>query len=258
MKTGLNKECKICGQSFYVRPSRATQIYCSSACRDKDKIRPQLFQGGHKSPTEGKESGKYKKCPVCGQAFYEYPSQNRKYCSLECRNKAYKLDPNRRLPKSETHREHLSEARKGKKFPYSKRPKVIQYCEFCGSPLDAARSSTGTNRGNTLRRFCNLECWYNYLREAPEHSPTFNGGAPPYYGPTWPSQRKLALKRDKFQCRICGISHKARRMDVHHIESITDENRDNWKALNNLSNLVTLCIKCHQKVHKGNFPCPAN
>jgi 5-methylcytosine-specific restriction endonuclease McrA len=50
--------------------------------------------------------------------------------------------------------------------------------------------------------------------------------------------REKALKRDSFTCQICKSK---RGLVVHH----TDGNRFN----NKLSNLITLCKRCHPKIH---------
>jgi hypothetical protein len=49
--------------------------------------------------------------------------------------------------------------------------------------------------------------------------------------------RELILKRDRFRCRVCGVG---RRLVVHH----RDER--NAKSL-----LITLCIRCHVRLHRS-------
>jgi hypothetical protein len=48
---------------------------------------------------------------------------------------------------------------------------------------------------------------------------------------------ELILKRDKFKCRACGVG---RRLVVHH------RNERNAK-----SSLITLCIRCHVRLHRA-------
>ena len=55
--------------------------------------------------------------------------------------------------------------------------------------------------------------------------------------------REHALFRDKHTCQCCGA--KKVRLEVHHIVY-----RSNG-GTNDLSNLITLCEKCHKKVHAG-------
>lgn len=60
--------------------------------------------------------------------------------------------------------------------------------------------------------------------------------------------RKLAIERDGKKCTKCGISEKEsqkkykRNLHVSHINSLTD---------NNLTNLLTLCSGCHNRMNKG-------
>lgn len=71
----------------------------------------------------------------------------------------------------------------------------------------------------------------------------------PNYGPNWQKQREKALSRDNRRCQRCGIdseSHKekyGRDLDVHHITPA--RKYDDYDEQNRLSNLISLCRKCH-------------
>lgn len=73
----------------------------------------------------------------------------------------------------------------------------------------------------------------------------------PDYGPKWQKQREKALKRDNRRCQRCGIdseSHKekyGRDLDVHHITPA--RKYDDYDEQNRLSNLISLCRKCHRE-----------
>lgn len=56
--------------------------------------------------------------------------------------------------------------------------------------------------------------------------------------------KKKCLKRDKYQCRVCGSK---KHLCVHHISywSVDPVNRIN------IDNGITLCSKCHTKQHVG-------
>jgi hypothetical protein len=58
------------------------------------------------------------------------------------------------------------------------------------------------------------------------------------YDDEWKVNRKEALKRDNYECKICGNKNK---LNVHHIIPL-QASRDN-----SLKNLVTLCRSCHSK-----------
>lgn len=55
--------------------------------------------------------------------------------------------------------------------------------------------------------------------------------------------RIATLMRDSYQCKYCG--QKNTRLEAHHIIYTSQGGKDT------LDNLITLCAKCHDKVHKG-------
>jgi hypothetical protein len=64
------------------------------------------------------------------------------------------------------------------------------------------------------------------------------------YDVSWKNSLKNEVrKRDGYQCKICGVHQRKciRKLDVHHI----DCNKKNC----NIENLVSLCRKCHLKLH---------
>lgn len=69
------------------------------------------------------------------------------------------------------------------------------------------------------------------------------------YGPNWTKQRELALKRDRYVCRECGISDDEQRnatgegLHVHHLKK--RRKFDSYEKANRLENLVSLCRSCH-------------
>lgn len=60
--------------------------------------------------------------------------------------------------------------------------------------------------------------------------------------PLWIRKRSQILKRDEYQCRLCGSTHS---LQVHHIKYSKDKKA--WEYPN--SDLITLCEDCHKKVH---------
>jgi len=63
------------------------------------------------------------------------------------------------------------------------------------------------------------------------------------YPENWQEIREQVFKRDKYRCQNCGAS--GVRLNCHHIVPL------NKGGTNNLSNLTTLCEKCHAKIHPG-------
>jgi len=96
-----------------------------------------------------------------------------------------------------------------------------------------------------------------------QHHPTANGEDNPnwkknttdYRGPNWTEQREKALNRDNHSCQSCGMHNKQhiekwdKSLHVHHIIA-RSEFDDTDPAQNDLTNLVTLCLSCHE-VYEG-------
>ena len=60
--------------------------------------------------------------------------------------------------------------------------------------------------------------------------------------PLWEKKRNIILKRDQYQCRLCGSKHN---LQVHHIKYSSGKKA--WEYPN--LDLITLCEDCHKKVH---------
>lgn len=86
------------------------------------------------------------------------------------------------------------------------------------------------------------------------------------YGPNWIKQRKACLERDNYTCQKCG--HVGRKVgkywdvSAHHLIKVklfVEDDMFDWKAANDLSNLITLCEtnQCHSyadsHVNKSGF-----
>ena len=72
-----------------------------------------------------------------------------------------------------------------------------------------------------------------------------------YYQKKYPngkkSNHKLCLERDNYTCQICGATTN---LDVHHKDNEGQHIKGN-KANEDLINLITLCHRCHIKLHYG-------
>lgn len=60
----------------------------------------------------------------------------------------------------------------------------------------------------------------------------------------WMKARKIAIKRDKSVCKLCGAS--GVKTQIHHLDS---GGRDNVSSNNHPDNLATLCLPCHKAIH---------
>ena len=75
----------------------------------------------------------------------------------------------------------------------------------------------------------------------------------PYKDKRWRSKRDTALRRDKYECRNCkrfGITTTA--TVVHHVWFLRDYPK--WWLC--LWNLISLCDKCHNKMHNRDSDIP--
>ena len=69
---------------------------------------------------------------------------------------------------------------------------------------------------------------------------------PNYYGPNWLAQRDRARARDGYRCQACGVLEGGRTHHVHH--RIPFRTFALYRQANQLSNLATLCPRCHHRV----------
>lgn len=196
-----------------------------------------------------------KTCPQCGLEFT--PKAHSTFCSEQCR-KAYQSHTVvcKRCNKSfATYRVNQEFCSQGCATGYRRATGITMItkpCEWCGNDF--------TSKKTKNRRFCGHECASLFLavERLGENNPLWKGGAPKRRGHNWKKQRKLAINRDNFTCQICGKRQKPHQhhiVDVHHITKYSAFNGD-WLSANQLTNLITLCRKCHMKVERHGFPCP--
>jgi 5-methylcytosine-specific restriction endonuclease McrA len=77
-------------------------------------------------------------------------------------------------------------------------------------------------------------------------NPAWKGGKSSYNW-LWDINKMKALKRDNFTCQICfryGI-----RLNVHHIVFLSNFMATQMEEAHALSNLITLCMGCHNSIH---------
>ncbi|RRJ31528.1 HNH endonuclease [Halocatena pleomorpha] len=70
------------------------------------------------------------------------------------------------------------------------------------------------------------------------------------YPPDWDARKKAVQKRDDWTCKDCGVKSgphagdDGKQLHVHHITHLSDG------GSNQLSNLTTLCVDCHNDRHE--------
>lgn len=216
---GFQKECDYCGKGFEAMMSETK--YCSQQCFGKDNSR-----GSDNPAWSG--GGSIEVCEQCGQE-YDVKSAKKdssRFCSTECFS------------------QYRSENWLGESHP-SYRAVAVE-CSECGSELHR-EPHTYREGGN---HFCDSSCHGQWMSEnwTGEDHPCWEGGYTHRVG-NWRSQRRKRIEKDGSRCRICGVSREQHRemfgrdIEVHHITK--QRFFDSPSEANALSNLVTLCMECH-------------
>jgi len=164
-------------------------------------------------------------CAFCGKTFISPDGSNwnthsqQRFCSEECKGKGIA-------------KERGLHVRKKTKF----------ICKHCSKPF------TRLARIDREYRFCSRDCFWSTNRGPNHHC--WQGGTDRYYGPNWDQQRLKTLERDSYACQECGISEEG--LNIHHIVPRSEFGQD-WEAMNDLSNLTTLCASCHARTHMNHL-----
>ena len=69
------------------------------------------------------------------------------------------------------------------------------------------------------------------------------------YGPQWATQRDAARARDGCRCQVCGAPEGTEQHHVHH--KVPFRHFQSAEPANHLSNLVTLCPRCHRQAEQA-------
>lgn len=185
-----------------------------------------------------------KECAYCGEEFSRLASSfdestENYFCSTECQDRH--------------HEEHDG----GEDHPLYNR--VTVKCSWCGDELERKPSVVEKKEDFFCNRGDCYSQWCSHNRTGAEH-PRFKGGRERYRGPNWRVQRRKARERDDHVCQMCGRTGAesqeefGRALDVHHKTAVRDfrdsSEEVNWREVNALDNLVTLCLPCHRRVEK--------
>lgn len=248
-------KCQLCGAEFYAnrkRIERGAGKFCSRKCKG-------IAQSGENSPVFKKSK---RICKTCGTEFLSQPAQIRNGGGIYCSRKCFTLD--RKTPSRECENCHKAfnvfERSKQRFCSIScrsewmklnrKSKKIERRCQICEKSFSVIPAVAK----NGLGIVCSWECFKVWASETRvgENNPKWRGGCRKYYGPNWVKQRRAARKRDNYTCQRCGRTQEqlGKSLDVHHIIRFNDF--DNYEDANKLSNLISLCPKCHTYVeHNG-------
>ena len=172
---GIEKECPICGDKFYVRPSNSDQKTCSNECMAK------MMQGQKRPEIMGENNPKYKReeviCDYCGKTFKRAPSFNKGehlFCSPACRKRWETEDrdyskenhPQWKGGHNEYIRKRYEAGGKWKENRIRALQRDDNKCQFCGTEnnldihhIKPVRTGGSNYRGNlvTLCRSCHAK-----------------------------------------------------------------------------------------------------
>lgn len=213
------KNCVICGKEF--KAKRKQSIACSRTCGGK----------------AGQLKKIKRKCSICGAEKETSPSNNFSkpfYCSDTCRKQRYKLECKNcgiSFRSCKPYGKYCSQHCRVESY---RRNKVKITCTVCKKEF--SRPSFTVREGNL---FCSQKCRNRYHSVHPSKK----------YGSKWSRISLNIRKRDNYTCKNCGTqSFEKYAMDVHHI--VPPENFDSFDEANHPDNLITLCRKCHDDIHK--------
>jgi len=248
---GVEVICEWCGANFIARKSRVKEgrgKFCSRSCGNKGKSEPKEI---------GIEHGKvYKSGNRCIVRWYDETGnqRNTSYGKWQWEQmygkgsipKGYKvgfIDENalnavpenlylqspeelgrkaskrlKAVPKSESHKQALSDARKGMKLSESHARNIALATKKKWENGDFDKVHYG------------------------EYNSNWRGGVEKEYPNEYRAIVGFIRDRDRYTCQICGKRNlKGRKGAVHHIDAD--------KYNNEQQNLILLCSKCHNKIH---------
>jgi hypothetical protein len=122
------------------------------------------------------------------------------------------------------------------------RGRIIKECQICTKTFFVIISRK--NKAKT----CSIRCRHILQSKLliGDKSPNWQGGITNAYRlhhntRAWDKRRKECYSRDHGVCQYCQKSSKEVRITAHHIKP--------WRTTkdDSLNNLITLCLKCHQK-----------
>lgn len=217
--TRVSRTCARCGKTFTRYPSQLSEgrgVYCSRACKEPGPVTLM--------------------CAQCDTPFSITPANigRARFCSRRCHGLARAATlPHKGQP--------------GATNPHYRGGPQSYTCEGCQQPF--------TRYGTKIARFCGDACrnaWWSRTRSERYQTRMIARGEliAGKYGPRWPAIAEAICKRDSYACTRCGKADIRFRLHVHHIAAFDTFAPQDAARAHDESNLTTLCISCHRKVHK--------
>ena len=148
----------------------------------------------------------------------------------------------------------MSKGRKGRKLGL-RTERINIFCKYCGKRFQINKSDY--ERDKYRRKFCSKKHYSKW-----QEKNTCGTASPVWKGQTSKNNllrmrkkykiwRDKVFKRDKYTCQRCGehseINQGSVHLSAHHKKSFAENPSLRYK----LSNGITLCRKCHSKIHNG-------
>lgn len=251
----VQRNCKKCGQSFEVPPSRAKDnrgVFCSNACRGYSRISHNMQKlcavcGTSFETNKSRRGAKYcsthcqdigmikresKICEFCGDSYERRPSRmkDKRFCSNSCASKwrynsiptvhksltEGRPSPFKGIPRADEIKLKISKANTGKPKPWQQGDKNVSK-----RPEVAFKKSIAVLGAK---------------------NPQWNGGTSflPYCHKFNETLKAEIRERDGHKCQLCGETKNRRKLDVHHIH---------YDKPNCNPDLIALCSRCNIKAN---------
>lgn len=259
------KQCEICSKDFYVKPKKYDSRFCCSQKCKHERFRDTLKGENNPNFKNAKETKK-KKCPICGVYFYR-ANTNQKTCSMSCggklsapfknydhlRDKAFiesrKLVRNRQVEEKKMLGIHCETCKCGNYK--SHKSKTCMECFKKRTQKQPNKCIVCNNvTKNWRHKTCSKDCFRQLQknRYTNENNPNWKGGirkpnATIRASDKYKEWRKGVFERDKYTCQDCG--QLGWELHAHHIKPFSKYP----ELRTELSNGITLCKKCHSKLH---------
>lgn len=183
-----------------------------------------------------RHSKKHKiKCAGCSNTFFAM-KKNAKYCSNLCKKYRYKLSCVICKKTFNSAKSDTQTCSHECRWTLNRSKLITLICTECG--VEFSRP-TFTSRDGEV--FCSPQCNNKYFVQI--NYGTFNR-----YGYEWYHIRKAVLSFYENTCQRCESKHDD--LNVHHC--VPFRYFKNPKQANVFDNLIPLCKKCHNEVHKEN------
>jgi len=242
--------CSWCGIEFESPISSINKGYgkfCSKKCADYSRVKKEI-----------------KICPICGKEFTTTPSEIKRnrgiFCSHKCRGIAKSTQPNKECPicgkmfVARPHREADGRDKfcsKACGYKANGNPPANATCLYCGKDFMVEYNRAVNGRG----KFCSRACKGKWMSEN-----LINDKALRWNPELTDKQRIInsvrkisgysewraeVYQRDNYTCQHCG-DNRGGNLNAHHIIPFSSDNT----LRTELSNGITLCVKCHKREHK--------